>query len=93
LAAEPSLQQEKWADETPSTAWSLPTVSGPSPGLCLITSLQPGDVMVRDYETLFLAGQAGHNSRKTHIMPIEIDDNYKTQQKSYCWYGCKSHQL
>jgi len=49
--------------------------------------------MVRDYETLFLAGQAGHNSRKTHIMPIEIDDNYKTQQKSYCWYGCKSHQL
>lgn len=28
LAAEPSLRWEKWADKTPSAAWTLPVILG-----------------------------------------------------------------
>lgn len=56
-------------------------------------SLQPGDIMVRDYEMLFPARQVGRDSKETHIKWPEINGNHTPRQQSYCWYRYKSRQL
>lgn len=71
LATEPSLQQEKWAEKAPSAAWSLPITLGCSRVslllLWLALSLQPGDIMVRDYEIVLPAGQADRTAKKLYV--------------------------